>query len=232
MRGATALYESSKTYSTYFNPRSSCEERRAPYLPDFSYQYFNPRSSCEERQAVGKLWRCAECISIHAPHARSDMNKIYSDKNVYISIHAPHARSDAIKNPRQNISKFQSTLLMRGATAGGGDPAHGLRISIHAPHARSDNSLVTTTQGKLISIHAPHARSDSPDGARLYIRPSISIHAPHARSDISLIAPPPSHLNFNPRSSCEERQTAASNGRLFFYFNPRSSCEERRAAGS
>ena len=35
------------------------------------------------------------CISIHAPHARSDVGKIYWRHQKEISIHAPHARSDA-----------------------------------------------------------------------------------------------------------------------------------------
>ena len=57
-------------------------------------------------------------------------------------------------------------------------------ISIHAPHARSDFFIVNRTWFLAISIHAPHARSD---------------HQPrlHRRGK---------RRNFNPRSSCEERQ--------------------------
>ena len=56
--------------------------------------YFNPRSSCEERlfalfKSVGKIG-----ISIHAPHARSDSAREIMSLAVMISIHAPHARSD------------------------------------------------------------------------------------------------------------------------------------------
>ena len=59
---------------------------------------------------------CPE-ISIHAPHARSDdqwPGVSFSDN---ISIHAPHARSD-LRFPSFSpaTSLFQSTLLMRGAT--------------------------------------------------------------------------------------------------------------------
>ena len=102
-------------------------------------------------------------ISIHAPHARSDMGLMPPPPPFCISIHAPHARSDRRHgrgrlagglyfNPRSSCeerrclrrhqlqsSTFQSTLLMRGATANSlrlaTDP---LQISIHAPHARSD----------------------------------------------------------------------------------------------
>ena len=102
-------------------------------------------------------------------------------------------------------TEFQSTLLMRGATA----RRHGKclleTISIHAPHARSDKNrngaigkvnLFQSTllmrgatsyigdacQALCISIHAPHARSDvSP--CFCWSMSNISIHAPHARSD-------------------------------------------------
>ena len=78
---------------------------------------FNPRSSCEER-------RCT---------------KYQLAADSYISIHAPHARSDAAGVMALMCSAlFQSTLLMRGATAVGWHAGILLQISIHAPHARSD----------------------------------------------------------------------------------------------
>ena len=169
--------------------------------------HFNPRSSCEERpDAFGELFRAAD-ISIHAPHARSDAALESSDFSAQISIHAPHARSDSRTaritrcarlnfNPRSSCEerplsgvgaisevKFQSTLLMRGATGRAGPPASSRRdfnprssceerrgrpaqgrqhhqISIHAPHARSDHSCCDGLHEHHISIHAPHARSD------------------------------------------------------------------------
>ena len=56
-------------------------------------------------------------ISIHAPHARSDSRSTSLQHQYRISIHAPHARSDyasAVVIVVQH--RFQSTLLMRGAT--------------------------------------------------------------------------------------------------------------------
>ena len=123
--------------------------------------------------------------------------------------------------------KFQSTLLMRGATRAGGHPAacecisihapHArsdlqdlwrvLRlhhISIHAPHARSDVTVVVAIGASVISLHAPLARSDFP--YHHHTRYSqISIHAPHARSDFVCMPFPYVSKHFNPRSSCEER---------------------------
>ena len=80
-------------------------------------------------------------ISIHAPHARSDLtDEVDEIRALQISIHAPHARSDKLDKAGQDaVAEFQSTLLMRGATrcdlAQDGRPD----ISIHAPHARSDS---------------------------------------------------------------------------------------------
>ena len=64
-----------------------------------------------------KAMRKDYCISIHAPHARSDERLVAEGKTEF---------------------QFQSTLLMRGATAERADPPFREHISIHAPHARSD----------------------------------------------------------------------------------------------
>ena len=82
--------------SANFNPRSSCEERlntvdrgvkanpfqstllmRGATLHRATARVkaadFNPRSSCEERRAGAAALRFGFAISIHAPHARSDV---------------------------------------------------------------------------------------------------------------------------------------------------------------
>ena len=58
-------------------------------------------------------------ISIHAPHARSDRTDNECRLRIdTISIHAPHARSDSSGDLHDKENRvFQSTLLMRGATA-------------------------------------------------------------------------------------------------------------------
>ena len=104
------------------------------------------------------------------------------------------------------LARFQSTLLMRGATSKVKAITNSSNISIHAPHARSDDDPSgILLESVIISIHAPHARSDaiSPPawkmnrifqstllmrGATRYVQRvlpplAISIHAPHARSD-------------------------------------------------
>ena len=118
MRGATQRTHHAGQRDD-FNPRSSCEERPRR-IPQWSTSSnFNPRSSCEERrkQAIcraatagfqstllmrGATLVLAEraelllAISIHAPHARSDLLPCHKqDSPAKISIHAPHARSDS-----------------------------------------------------------------------------------------------------------------------------------------
>ena len=97
MRGATVPRRAC-TRARYFNPRSSCEERPKALrgllsINEFQstllmrgatagllrvlarHRYFNPRSSCEERRFTSVARRAHFCISIHAPHARSDAAK-------------------------------------------------------------------------------------------------------------------------------------------------------------
>ena len=101
---------------------------------------FNPRSSCEERHDTQDLMDKCLAISIHAPHARSDVLELHIDKPREISIHAPHARSDL----REEAELYAKST-----------------ISIHAPHARSDRTAGNKIGNERpISIHAPHARSD------------------------------------------------------------------------
>ena len=79
---------------------------------------------------------------------------------------------------------FQSTPLMRGATAFVGREVERVDVSIHAPHARGDG--LPHVVGNLrveVSIHAPHARGDSLLDRILSKYPLVSIHAPHARGD-------------------------------------------------
>ena len=167
MRGATATVVNPDVGVLYFNPRSSCEERRqcghgcwcqadisihAPHARSDSFHrvdyrrqsYFNPRSSCEERPATLDVTPIVKRISIHAPHARSDKG-IQSFVN-YPEDFNPRSSCEE-RRLKCDISKFypsvfQSTLLMRGATLTNQALEGMSEISIHAPHARSDLTTV------------------------------------------------------------------------------------------
>ena len=168
----------------HFNPRSSCEERRMVHGSIGSMFHFNPRSSCEERPYSSETSAATSAISIHAPHARSD-DSLEEAAAVMLEFQSTLLMrgATAIDGNIETINGFQSTLLMRGATRMilRSMPRH--MISIHAPHARSDDmSAIFMIALMDISIHAPHARSDDPELTQ-WANEIISIHAPHARSD-------------------------------------------------
>ncbi|BBB49048.1 hypothetical protein Pelsub_P2279 [Pelolinea submarina] len=81
----------------------------------------------------------------------------------HISIHAPHAGSDLFQRlVKPMIVVFQSTPPMRGATLSFLRAGVQGYISIHAPHAGSDRLRQFGVFLIQISIHAPHAGSDFP----------------------------------------------------------------------
>ena len=122
-------------------------------------------------------------ISIHAPHAGSDVLDITMRAASRISIHAPHAGSDHIR---------PAVSMVEG-------------ISIHAPHAGSDLPIVGTCRfhpyfnprspcGERLStgkpsLNVPEFQSTLPMRGATPMRTDpgnpgkISIHAPHAGSD-------------------------------------------------
>ena len=117
MRGATCSSHSFRRVSSYFNPRSSCEERLSPIIRAIVLAIFQSTLLMRGATSARVLDDVAEQISIHAPHARSDYARHGGTIERDISIHAPHARSD---------SKIAAS-------------GHYDTISIHAPHARSDS---------------------------------------------------------------------------------------------
>ncbi len=117
MRGATALAITYSCAGTDFNPRSPCGERRRTFIEPCMRVLF--QSTLPMRGATGRRYEDGYrgTISIHAPHAGSDVFYDMEDADHWkISIHAPHAGSD--------------TSHALGAMRRG--------ISIHAPHAGSD----------------------------------------------------------------------------------------------
>ena len=167
-------------------------------------------------------------ISIHAPHAGSDV-EYHPDFStvIYFNPRSPCGERHKSTVPTTALPRFQSTLPMRGATPVRRPPRPCDAISIHAPHAGSDWAtaapcpIITLFQstlpmrgatsydryagpGRPISIHAPHAGSDCIWGC--YTQGGyISIHAPHAGSDGSAQSHCSSFWYFNPRSPCGER---------------------------
>ena len=104
--------------------------------------------------------------------------------NCFISIHAPHAGCDGTPCAAPvPFSIFQSTRLMRGATAAVAVPA--VIIVFQSTHPMRGATRV----------HFPGVYDTA-----------ISIHAPHARCDTNFTVKRPGLVHFNPRTSYEVRQ--------------------------
>ena len=123
-------------------------------------------------------------ISIHAPHAGSDLSIRYPAVDSLISIHAPHAGSDPQRrqpgssrhyfNPRSQCGErrnesytysvngtFQSTLPMRGATwSVPGRTGSRSDFNPRSPCGERRNRDDEIDSIYKISIHTPHAGSD------------------------------------------------------------------------
>ena len=188
-----------------FNPRSPCGERRYNTGAYGRAINFNPRSPCGERPAaMQKELRDMEFQST-LPMRGATMVSTRLPPNNKISIHAPHAGSDISGplppstpsnfNPRSPCGErqgrrvqeptgwqFQSTLPMRGATkttnnadrtadfnprspcgerrGPGNLEAPGREFQSTLPMRGATKLPIHGTSEKRISIHAPHAGSD------------------------------------------------------------------------
>ena len=231
LRGATATGAPARRWSSSFNPRSPCGERRSSRPSTSPSASFNPRSPCGERR-----WR--------------DLHQALLQR---VSTHAPLAGSDGYSCSRPRLSSlFQPTLPLRGATGHGRRRHQEADVSTHAPLAGSDGPHLELLNVVLVvSTHAPLAGSDprtfrcrsrqacfnprSPCGERLFgflllvcldeFQPTlplrgatpwrwhrkssarVSTHAPLAGSDASTRARSGAVRCFNPRSPCGERPT-------------------------
>ena len=103
-------------HSHDFNPRSSCEERRA--LKGIIVQFDLFQSTLLMRGAtveVEKL-KSINSISIHAPHARSDLTVITIALHTRFQSTLLMRGATLRRHDARQTQTFQSTLLMRGAT--------------------------------------------------------------------------------------------------------------------
>ena len=170
-------------------------------------RYFNPHSPCGERLCKTACIFASGSISIHTPHAGSDVHcqfrRCYSER---FQSTLPMRGATHLLHLLFRQIPFQSTLPMRGATR--------MVTSMDSvwkdfnPHSpcgeRRKLSEITVYCGN-ISIHTPHAGSDPPDAGRLCMR-NISIHTPHAGSDWNQWKNMSEDMNFNPHSPCGERR--------------------------
>ncbi len=140
-RGATiSQVVTYKRYAISIHAPREGSDHILPQCPRAT-NHFNPRSPRGERPAMWAQTDRVKGISIHAPREGSDAEKRCKDTLRAISIHAPREGSDgsgtglqyclsaiSIHAPREGsdrstsnspslVSRFQSTLPARGATA-------------------------------------------------------------------------------------------------------------------
>ena len=140
-------------------PHAGCDRRtrRCPW----GQGNFNPRTPCGVRQEwKAKVSLMNEFQSTHPMRGATYLrDSLYL--NLRISIHAPHAGCDAEKiSPYTYQVKFQSTHPMRGATRRVRVPVCIELISIHAPHAGCDS------RGNLHCRHQENFNPRTPCGVR------------------------------------------------------------------
>ena len=129
---------------------------------------------------------------------------------------------------------------------------YGFFVSIHAPLARCDLlfGVGVFSLSVFQSTHLLRGATNFMSGTS-FLR-CVSIHAPLARCDVRPITLPGTYFRFNPRTSCEVRQSSMSAASVLSVFqsthllrgatdpsrrfdgeircfNPRTSCEVRRA---
>ena len=232
MRGAT-IWSLMTVWSSrsYFNPRSSCEERPSAWsiaFATFSFQstLLMRGATIHRRRADNRVG-----ISIHAPHARSDARQSRTGRRGRISIHAPHARSDGA-HARLSVSTADFN-----------------------PRSSCEERLGASTYVCCGIDFNPRSSCEERQFCQnllpiKHIFQSTLLMRGATVASIRFVL----CLYFNPRSSCEERRreclrcrygdcrfqsTLLMRGATYFdstyvqvhpHFNPRSSCEERQLA--
>ena len=169
--------------------------------------YFNPRAPCGARPCHGEPVRPDEPISIHAPLAGCDLDKLREFYHLCISIHAPLAGCDfPIRGVVNFATIFQSTHPLRGAT-----PA----------------AAPCVLQGVVISIHAPLAGCDLLRGGQRLLSIQFQSTHPLRGATPDGFAPSKTRKYFNPRTPCGVRRLAMPLKTYRKNFNPRTPCGVR-----
>ena len=143
-----------------FNPRSPCGERHRRSRKCSRCTNFNPRSPCGERLLSKVPSGIITTFQSTLPMRGATRVILASYKFFCISIHAPHAGSDLKDACFPMAEIFQSTLPMRGATLQVSNRLIFVEFQSTLPMRGATNCDVTGQQSFEISIHAPHAGSD------------------------------------------------------------------------
>ena len=167
-------------------------------------------------------------ISIHAPHARSDLEfHCLALVPYYFNPRSSCEERHDVDAISADIVEFQSTLLMRGAT-------EVVLLDVLIPLFQSTllmrgatawTRMATSSTLFQTTLRPPRATlSTFSTHASLVFQSTLLMRGATRRLMPSTAA----ICHFNPRPSCEERPNGRfSRAMRVYYFNPRSSCEER-----
>ena len=163
MRGATTAQYRNCTTRLYFNPHSPCGERL--YHVSFIHYFLGFQSTLPMRGATTRCKRCTTNIlhfNPHSPCGERPRLLVLKYADLLISIHTPHAGSDLSDTVTSSSgTEFQSTLPMRGATHPRSQTIPiPLDFNPHSPCGERRRFNSVHMRSKLISIHTPHAGSD------------------------------------------------------------------------
>ena len=231
MRGATELFQVSQSFRQYFNPHSPCGERPSRpirFLPYFSISIHTPHAGSDV-SFVPCLIHCAD-FNPHSPCGERLYQFSAPTVSSSISIHTPHAGSDSeILTIKFAFPLFQSTLPMRGATKSVLTESVLLFLFQSTLPMRGATASLQQV-GQCFCHFNPH----SPCGERPCFNsfPSvygfISIHTPHAGSDLNGSTITTYLFQFQstlPMRGATPMQCSAKS--IIIYFNPHSPCGER-----
>ena len=147
-----------------FNPRAPCGAR--PPVINNPGMVFAFQSTRPVRGATGRACIFSRLISGFNPRAPCGARPQREAAIIaarQVSIHAPRAGRDIPISTRCiDMSTFQSTRPVRGATSRAVSNLSIYKVSIHAPRAGRDSPVFTMSlPGAKVSIHAPRAGRDA-----------------------------------------------------------------------
>ncbi len=205
--GRDPFIEDASVDTDCFNPRAPCGAR--PFVSTQGLSGYTFQSTRPVRGATGlvNVTVFRNYVSIHAPRAGRDGRWLAKeDETGCFNPRAPCGARLETWSICPNISWFQSTRPVRGATHGNKSGGFMGSVSIHAPRAGRDSLVLLS----VLSFRGFNPRA--PCGARpsSFKRSSfiltVSIHAPRAGRDSASRKIDIDSGCFNPRAPCGARQ--------------------------
>ena len=147
-----------------FNPHSPCGERLYQHASRLNAVHaFQSTLPMRGATIFGDYDFCSMGISIHTPHAGSDLSAVGRPPafSRYFNPHSPCGERLTTAQIQQPTMTFQSTLPMRGATSEAARRAGYSEFQSTLPMRGATKTGAVFCPDDIISIHTPHAGSDA-----------------------------------------------------------------------